>query len=234
LGIVLSMTALPTSAEKPRFVAAMFGRIAARYDLMNTLMTLGQDSRWRRQVAQSVGSPHAVLDVGTGTAKLAATLRALHPSARVVGVDFSEPMLRASSRAVPLVAADALRLPFADASFDAVTSGFLVRNLSDLPAGLREQARVLRPGGSLVILETTPGPRNWLRPLARVYFRRVVPVLGAMIAGDADAYTYLPASSAAFDEPEQLADELRKLGMRDITVTRLGLGAVAIIRGRAA
>jgi demethylmenaquinone methyltransferase/2-methoxy-6-polyprenyl-1,4-benzoquinol methylase len=166
--MVLSMSALPTSAEKPRFVAAMFGRIAARYDLMNTLMTLGQDSRWRRDVARALGTPGSVLDVGTGTAKLAETLRQVHPKARVVGADFSEPMLRASSRALPLVAADALRLPFADASFEAVTSGFLVRNLSDLPAGLAEQVRVLRSGGCLAILETTPGPRNpTLRALCR-------------------------------------------------------------------
>jgi demethylmenaquinone methyltransferase / 2-methoxy-6-polyprenyl-1,4-benzoquinol methylase len=225
------MRGLPTASEKPRFVAAMFGRIARRYDLMNTLMTLGQDEAWRRAVARSVGTPTRVLDVGTGTARLARALAAAHPVATVVGVDFSEPMLRASAkpRTTPLAAADALMLPFRDNSFDAVTSAFLVRNLADVRAGIAEQARVLRSGGSLVVLDTTPGPRNWLRPLARLYLDRVVPLLGKLLAGDAAAYTYLPASSAAFLDPEDLAQVIRTHGLQDPTVRRLALGCVAVV-----
>ncbi len=226
------MLHLPSVSAKSRFVSAMFGRIAQRYDLMNTIMTLGQDEVWRRAVARAIGTPNTILDVGTGTAKLARALALRHPGARVVGVDFSEPMLRASSRSVPLVAADALHLPFADASFDAVTSAFLVRNLADLRRGLAEQARVLQPGGRLAILETTPGPRGLLRPLATMYFRGVVPLLGRVIAGDAAAYTYLPASSAAFAEPESLADVLRRTGFTSVEVRRLALGSVALVSAR--
>src|SRR5436309_9503898 len=112
----------------------MFGRIALRYDLMNTLMTAGQDGAWRSRVAASIDSAHDVLDVGTGTGKLAHTLAQRFPQARVIGVDFSLPMLCAAREAPPLVAGDALRLPFADASFDGVTSAFLVRNLADAEA----------------------------------------------------------------------------------------------------
>jgi demethylmenaquinone methyltransferase / 2-methoxy-6-polyprenyl-1,4-benzoquinol methylase len=228
------MHSLPTASEKPRFVAAMFARIAGRYDLMNTVMTLGLDAGWRRAVAGSVGAPTTVLDVGTGTARLAQALTEAHPAATVVGVDFSEPMLRASAapRTTPLAAADTLMLPFQDDSFDAVTSAFLVRNLADVRAGIAEQARVLRSGGSLVVLDTTPGPRNWLRPLARLYFDRAVPLLGRLIAGDPDAYTYLPASSAAFLEPEDLAQVLRAHGLQNPTVRRLALGCVALVSAR--
>jgi len=228
------MRSLPTASEKPRFVAAMFGRIAGHYDLMNTVMTLGLDAGWRRAVAGAVGAPTRVLDVGTGTARLAQALTEAHPAAAVIGVDFSEPMLRASAtpRTTPLAAADALMLPFPDDSFDAVTSAFVVRNLADMRAGIAEQARVLRSGGSLVVLDTTPGPRNWLRPLSRLYFDRVVPLLGRLIAGDAAAYTYLPASSAAFLEPEDLAQVLRAHGLQNPTVRRLALGCVALVSAR--
>jgi demethylmenaquinone methyltransferase/2-methoxy-6-polyprenyl-1,4-benzoquinol methylase len=227
----MAMRDLPSVQDKPRFVAAMFGRIARRYDLMNTLMTFGQDSLWRREVARSVGSPSFVLDVGTGTAKLAHALARRHPTASVVGADFSLPMLSASSHKLPLVAADALKLPFKDESFDAVTSGFLLRNLADLPKGLKEQARVLRRGGRIVILETTPGPPNMLRPLFRLYFSRVVPLLGSLVAGDSTAYTYLPASSAAFVEPEDLAKTLRGQGFTHVRTKRMALGTVAVISG---
>jgi demethylmenaquinone methyltransferase/2-methoxy-6-polyprenyl-1,4-benzoquinol methylase len=227
-----TMTVLPSAADKPRFVAAMFGRIAPRYDLMNTLMTGGQDGVWRRRVAALVGSADAVLDVGTGTGKLAATVARWLPDARVTGVDFSEPMLRAAPGGLPRAAADALRLPFGDASFDAVTSAFLVRNLADAAAGLAEQARVLRSGGRLVILETTPAPRGPLGGLFRLYFRRVVPLLGRLIAGDAAAYTYLPESSATFVEPDRLAAVLRQQRFTEVVMMRLSFGCVAIVAGR--
>ena len=186
------MVALPSAADKPRYVAAMFGRIARRYDLMNTLMTAGQDDVWRQAVARSLDAPARVLDVGTGTGKLAAAIAQRHPRARVVGVDFSEPMLRASTEAVPLAAGDALRLPFADASFDAVVSAFLLRNVADLESGVAEQVRVLRSGGRLVVLETAPAP---LLPM-RLYLRYVLPLLGGLIAGDAQRVHLSPAIDA--------------------------------------
>lgn len=227
---------LPPVDEKPRFVARMFDRIARRYDLMNTLMTAGMDGRWRRTVARAAGSPvnGRALDVGTGTGKLAAALAGRLGLGEVVGVDFAVEMLRAGkgdrSRA-RFAAADALRLPFGDAAFDSVVSAFVVRNLADVTAGVREQVRVLKPGGRLVILEITPGPAGPMRPLFRLYFRGVVPLVGGLIAGDADAYTYLPESAAAFLEPERLADVLRGSGLVDVRTRRLGLGSVAITQG---
>lgn len=228
----------------------MFSRIAGRYDLMNTLMTAGLDAGWRRlAAAAALDGPsangvgprraRAVLDVGTGTGKLGRALAERDPRAHVVGVDFAQPMLRQAQRQSPapgrlvVAAADALRLPFADARFEAVASAFVLRNVADVRAGLAEQVRVLRPGGRLVVLETTPGPAGWRRPLFRLYFRYLVPGLGRLIAGDPAAYTYLPESSAAFLEPERLAEALHAAGLRDVHVRRLGLGSVALVTGRA-
>src|SRR6266852_4487977 len=227
---------LPMVADKPRYVAAMFGRIAPRYDLMNTVITGGQDGRWRRIVAESLvlGKGAQVLDVGTGTGKLAEAVRRAMPRARVIGVDFTLPMLHQAQRDLLFAGADALKLPFADGQFDAVVSGFVMRNLADVPAGLAEQARVLRPGGQLVIMETTPGPPNLLRPLFRLYFRRIVPLLGQLIAGDESAYTYLPESTLAFLEPDRLAGVLREAGLVDVRVRRLALASVAVSSARKA
>jgi demethylmenaquinone methyltransferase/2-methoxy-6-polyprenyl-1,4-benzoquinol methylase len=229
---------LPGQADKPRYVAAMFGRIARRYDLMNTLMTGGRDAAWRRAAAEAAlavrgGAPTGirVLDVGTGTGRLAEAVVDLVPTARVVGIDFSPGMLRLASRRLELAGADALRLPFADDQFDAVVSAFVVRNLADVSAGLAEQMRVLRRGGWLAVLETTPGPGGVLQPAYQVYFRYVVPLLGRLIAGDPAAYAYLPTSTLAFLKPTHLADMLRHLGLVDVVVRRLALGCVAITCG---
>jgi demethylmenaquinone methyltransferase/2-methoxy-6-polyprenyl-1,4-benzoquinol methylase len=171
-----------------------------------------------------------VLDVGTGTGKLARAVSRKRPRAQVVGVDFAVPML-VTGKPPHATAADALALPFAPATFDAVVSAFVVRNLADVRRGLAEQARVLRPGGRLIVLEITPGPCRPLRGLFRLYFRGLVPRLGSLIAGDAAAYTYLPDSAAAFLEPERLAEVLGDLGLGDVQVRRHGLGSVAILAG---
>jgi demethylmenaquinone methyltransferase / 2-methoxy-6-polyprenyl-1,4-benzoquinol methylase len=214
----------------------MFERIAGRYDLMNSLMAFGLDTGWRRLVGEMVvqASPRLVLDVGTGTGRLAQAVLEAAPSTRVVGVDFTIGMLRRAPPYLRHAAGDALRLPFVDAQFDAVISAFVVRNLGDVTAGIAEQVRVLRPGGVLVILETTPGPRGLLGPAYRLYFRHVVPVLGRLIAGDASAYTYLPESTLRFLDPMRLAGMLGDHGLGDIGVQRLALGSVAITRGRKA
>src|SRR6476620_9987360 len=143
------MSVLPSVDEKPRYVADMFGRIAQRYELMNTLMTGGMDRGWRTATAEAAGGG-LVLEVGTGTGRLAGAIRERSPAARVVGADFALGMLRAGDRTLDFVQADGLRLPFADDTFDAVTSAFVVRNLADTARGIAEQARVLRPGGRLV------------------------------------------------------------------------------------
>jgi demethylmenaquinone methyltransferase/2-methoxy-6-polyprenyl-1,4-benzoquinol methylase len=214
----------------------MFGRIAARYDLLNTLMTFGQDARWRQAVAASLAGARAsarVLDVGTGTGRLARAVQIELPDACVVGMDFTLPMLRHAPDGLRLAAADALCLPSADDQFDAVVSGFVVRNLADLERGIAEQVRVLRPGGVLVILETTPGPRLWpLNALYRLYFRHLVPLLGGLLAGDASAYTYLPESTLRFVEPGRLVDVLRGFGLGEVHFRSFALGSVAITSGR--
>jgi demethylmenaquinone methyltransferase/2-methoxy-6-polyprenyl-1,4-benzoquinol methylase len=226
---------LPSAAEKPGYVAAMFARIARRYDLMNSLMTFGQDARWRRILAESVSrlGPRArVLDVGTGTGRLAQAVLDRDPSLRVVGVDFTLAMLRVAPRQLELAAGDAAMLPFTDGQFDAVVSGFLVRNLADIDRGLAEQVRVLRPGGLVAVLETTPGPTGVLRPLHRLYFRHVVRWLGRLVAGDSSAYTYLPESTLAFLEPARFAELLVRMGLEDVRTQRLAFGSIAVTCAR--
>lgn len=229
---------LPSTTEKPRYVTRMFSRIARHYDLMNSIMSFGQDARWRRVVVDAAAPPSGalMLDVGTGTGKLAEALAAASPSGTAIGVDFTPAMLQAGRphlrQPVAFSVGDATMLPFADAAFDTVVSGFLVRNLADLAAGLREQARVLKPGGRLVVLEVTPGPNRLLRPFFWLYFRGLVPLLGALIAGDAAAYTYLPESSAAFAPPEEVARLVADAGLTAVTARRLSLGTVAVTVGQ--
>lgn len=222
-------------------VRAMFTRIAGRYDLMNSLMTAGRHHAWRRRAARAAldAPPGPVLDLATGTADMALALRARDPARTVVGADFSPGMLararaklaRAGPDRIHLVGADALRLPFADASFAAVTSAFLLRNLEDLEQGLAEMRRVTRPGGRVVALDIV-GPRWPLgRSLFAVYFHRVVPLLGALVAGDRQAYTYLPRSVERFLEPAELAALMERAGLRAVHYRRLGLGTVALHAG---
>ncbi len=212
----------------PAAVEAMFDRISPVYDVMNRVMTAGLDRRWRRLAAEQVVRPgDEVLDACCGTGDLA--LEAERAGGRVTGLDFSEPMLeraRRKSGTVEWVRGDLLALPFADQSFDVATVGFGIRNVDSLEAGLRELARVLRPGGRLACLEITR-PRGLLRPFFRFWFDGVVPVLGKVLPGG-EAYTYLPASVRRFPGPEDLAAVMGEAGFGEIGWRLLGGGIVCL------
>ena len=223
---------------KARYVRAMLTRIAARYDLMNTLMTAGRDRVWRDAVARAtIAAPAGlVLDLATGTADLALAIARLTPYRRVIGADFAEGMLRHAQPKlrryprlhVSLLAADALELPFPDATFACVTSAFLLRNLSDLGRGLAEMRRVTRPGGRIVTLDIVRPSLPGFSSAFALYFNRVVPAIGALVARDRGAYTYLPDSVARFVTPDELSLHMRAAGLKQPTYRKFGLGTIAV------
>ena len=218
----------------PAAVEAMFDRISPVYDAMNRLMTAGLDRRWRRLAAEAVVvTGDEVLDACCGTGDLA--LAAERAGGRVTGLDFSERMLeraRRKSGSVSWVRGDVMALPFEDGRFDAATVGFGIRNVADLEGGLRELARVLRPGGRLACLEITR-PRGVLRPFFRLWFDGLVPLAGKLLPGGA-AYTYLPASVRRFPGPEDLAAIMRRAGFADVEWRLFGGGIVALHTARIA
>jgi demethylmenaquinone methyltransferase / 2-methoxy-6-polyprenyl-1,4-benzoquinol methylase len=211
----------------------MFDRIARVYDLMNSVMTAGMHHRWRERAADlaGVGPGDRALDVAAGTGDLAIELaRRVGPTGSVVGSDFSEPMLeraRRKSTTVTWEQANALDLPYPDDGFDAATVGFGARNFSDLDRGLAEMARVVRPGGRVVVLEMTTPRRPPLSTFFSVWFDRVIPVLGR-IAGDPDAYAYLPSSVKRFPGPEALAARMEAAGLRDLRWILTAGGIIAL------
>jgi demethylmenaquinone methyltransferase / 2-methoxy-6-polyprenyl-1,4-benzoquinol methylase len=219
----------------PDAVRTMFDRIAPVYDTMNRVMTVGLDHRWRRlAAAAAVSAGDSVLDAACGTGDLAlADLRA--GAGAVTGLDFSERMLeraRKKSALIAWVEGDVLALPFPDASFDAATIGFGIRNVAELELGLRELRRVLRPTGRLAILEITR-PRGALKPFFSLWFDRIVPLLGRLVPGGR-AYAYLPASVARFPAAEELAELLRRVGFADVGFRLLAGSIVALHTGTAA
>jgi demethylmenaquinone methyltransferase/2-methoxy-6-polyprenyl-1,4-benzoquinol methylase len=213
---------------EPDVVRGMFDRIAPVYDLMNRVMTAGLDQRWRRlAVGEVVWPGDRVLDACCGTGDLA--VAAERRGGRVVGLDFSPRMLeraRRKSGTIEWVQGDALALPFSDADFDSATVGFGVRNLEDLEGGLRELARVLRPGGKVAVLEITR-PRGILRPFFRLWFDVLVPLAGRVLPGG-EAYTYLPASVRRFPGPEDLSALMERAGFESVQYQLLGGGTVAL------
>ncbi len=220
-----------TGTLPPERVRSMFDRIAPVYDLMNRLMTAGLDGRWRRITAAAVvRSGDRVLDACCGTGDLALAARAR--GGRVTGLDFSPRMLERARRKGPDVEwlqGDLLALPFGDASFDAATVGFGVRNVADLRRGLAELRRVLVPGGRLAILEITT-PSGALAPFYRLWFDRIVPLLGKVLPGG-QAYEYLPASVRRFPGPDDLADQLREVGFGAVSFRLFAGGIVALHTG---
>ncbi|AEB10968.1 bifunctional demethylmenaquinone methyltransferase/2-methoxy-6-polyprenyl-1,4-benzoquinol methylase UbiE [Marinithermus hydrothermalis] len=228
---------MPNSeTPKAQAVQQMFSEIAPRYDLLNRVLSLGVDQRWR-SVAATLAlepAPTRVLDVATGTGDLALLMKRLRPEAEVIGLDFAAPMLeRAREKAAQLelpvtfIEGDALAMPFPDASFEALTVAFGFRNFADYAQGLEEFYRVLTPGGRAVILEFPPPPAGLLGRGYRLYFERVLPRIGGLISGKPEAYRYLPASVARFPKPEALAAMMREAGFR--VRYRLLTGGIAAV-----
>lgn len=233
---------MPPPEHKATHVRTMFGRIARRYDLMNRLMTLGRDRAWRRHTVQQLefGSEGSqiVLDVATGTGDLALEVLRQHPDAQVVGIDFTPEMLAlAQEKAGPAVSgltwvvADAMRLPFASASFDGVVTGFALRNVTDIPTAFAEMARVTQPGGRVASLEIAKPRAPIFRRLFGFYFYRIVPLIGSLISGQRAAYTYLPHSLTRFLTPDEIAAVMGQTGWGQVRHYRLMLGTVTVHAG---
>ncbi|MEJ5314692.1 MAG: ubiquinone/menaquinone biosynthesis methyltransferase [Anaerolinea sp.] len=224
--------------ERAQAVRGMFTRIARQYDLMNRLMTAGMDLRWRKEVIRRAHlRPHSrLLDLGTGTGDLAREALQQEPTSQVVAADFTLEMMRVGlqrhSQPQQWCDADALHLPFPDQTFDAVVSGFLLRNVIDLDTALKEQVRVLRPQGWIVALDTTRPQENFLSPFVRFYMKRIIPLLGRLIAMAPDAYTYLPETSTAFLSAEALQARFEQAGLTHAGFRRLNFGTVAIHWGQ--
>lgn len=225
-------------ADKRAYVQRAFSEIAPRYDLLNHLLSLNIDKRWRREAIRALEfqkDPAGVyVDLCAGTLDVAEELaKAPGFQGRVIGADFAEPMLRAGAfkvRALPVLpaAADALQLPLATASVAGAIVAFGIRNVADLDAGLREVHRVLRPGGRFVILEFTT-PRSFVvRAVYHAYFHHVLPLIGEMVSGHGSAYRYLPKSVASFPAPNALAARMRAAGFADVRWQSLTLGIAAI------
>ncbi|MGA5818164.1 ubiquinone/menaquinone biosynthesis methyltransferase [Kitasatospora sp. NPDC094028] len=216
------MTTDRTQHGKGSDVHGIFQKIAGYYDRMNFVMTLGRHEKWCREVAARVAPARGgqLLDLATGTGVIALEAARRYPTVTVTGADFSEEMLRRAKAkpgagAVRWQHADATDLPFEDESFDGITEGYLLRNVDDLPGVLREQHRVLKPGGRVVILETCP-PSGLVEPVVKWGMRVIVPLLGQVVARDRKSYTYLESSTRAFETPQSIAVVLRGLGFRDI------------------
>lgn len=226
------------TAEKTH-VRSMFSRIAPIYDLLNRLMTFGQDIRWRRILVREIPIPGSavVLDIGCGTGDLAREVRLQHPDSRVIAADFTPEMVQLGSLntkdpQVEWVIADAQHLPFADQAFHVVVCGYLLRNVPDVDHALIEQARVTRPGGWGASLDTTPPESGWLAPIINFYLNKVVPALGRLIGGDASAYRYLSESTQDFLDAEQVRIRYLRAGFQEVVFRKLMLRTMAIHWGK--
>ncbi|HWW09232.1 MAG TPA: bifunctional demethylmenaquinone methyltransferase/2-methoxy-6-polyprenyl-1,4-benzoquinol methylase UbiE [Candidatus Acidoferrales bacterium] len=229
------MTAAPDAGE----VRAMFDRIAPGYDRANTLLSFGRDRAWRRRAAAAAAPPAggAALDVACGTGRLTRELcERVGPRGRVVGLDFSERMLaiaRAAHPAIEWVQGDATRLPFEDSSFDAATTAFGLRNLANPEKGLSEMRRVVRSGGTLVVLEFLQPPRGLFGRTYALYLQHALPCIGGWAGGDRKAYRYLSSTVASYMTGAQLLELSERSGWERPQLWRLNGGTVALLRGSA-
>ena len=228
-----------TGDERAQYVQDMFARIAGRYDLMNRLMTGGQDLQWRRYVIEQAQLPTngRLLDIATGTGDIALEGQKQVPGLQAVGGDFTIEMMQAGKQIpqrqrIQWVGSDTLALPFPDNYFDAVTSGFLMRNVIDVRGAFREQLRVTKPGGRVVVLESSPPKDNFLRPFIEIHLNHVIPTLGKLITGESEAYTYLPDSTQQFQTPEALANTMWELGYTNVFYKLFMFGTVAVHVGQ--
>ena len=228
------MTPEPASGDKGSHVRQLFTQIVPRYDLVNTLITQGRDRRWRKRAAQASGlSPGGIaLDVASGTGKQALALLD-QGAGRVLGIDFCPAMLHRARQQVDdprasFALADAQRLPFADDSFDAVVSSFLIRNVTDIELTFAEQRRVAKPGTCVVCLEIALPPPGWFGNLFRFYFFRLVPLVGGLVTGHQEAYRHLPESLVNFPSPGDLAVIMGKAGLRQVRYELWAGGSVSL------
>lgn len=221
-----------TGRERAAYVQNMFTQIAKRYDLMNRLMTGGQDIRWRKMVIKlaRMTNTASLLDLGTGTGDLAREALTQFPQARIAASDFTLEMMRVGKKNGPLnfSTADALYLPFNDTTFDAVISGFLMRNVINLDKAIEEQYRVLKNGGRIVILDTTRPKKNILSPFIWIHMHIIIPTLGGLLTGVREAYRYLPETTEGFVTAEDMSARMSKAGFKNVNFKRLMFGTIAI------
>jgi demethylmenaquinone methyltransferase/2-methoxy-6-polyprenyl-1,4-benzoquinol methylase len=230
------MTNLTLSSKRAQNVRRMFTGISGNYDRMNRLMTAGFDRVLRRKVIHQaqLKTGMRVLDLGTGTGDLARLAYTQAPGIRIAAADFTQSMMLAGRKNgdLPFINADALTVPFAESTFDVVMSGFLLRNTADLDQALKEQNRVLKPGGRIVVLDTTRPTRSLLTPFVWFHMHAIIPTLGWLVSRDRSAYTYLSDSSERFLSAEELAKRLKQAGFIDVDYKRYLAGTIAIHWGK--
>lgn len=221
--------------ERAAYVQEMFDRVALRYNVMNRLMTFGQDMKWRKFVIKQANlkPTDTLLDLATGTGDIAFEALKTVPNVDVVGGDFSLGMMIEGKKQplgdeVMWSATDALNLPFADNTFNALTAGYLMRNVIDIPRAFSEQLRVLKSGGRVVILDTSPPPNNILRPFILIHLKYIIPTLGRIISGNADAYNYLPESTQKFKTADELAKLMRDAGFVNVQYKTFMFNTMAV------
>jgi len=230
------------SENKALYVCRMFASIARRYDLLNAVLSFGCDRSWRRfAMAQIDGIPNGlILDLATGTGKIALLAARRNPASTILGVDFCPQMLAVARDKVKvvslesrvlLVQGDALRLPFPDSSFDCVTIGFALRNVTSIASLFSEMARVTKPGGKMVSLELTRPSVRILEPLHKLYIRIVIRCVGGIVSGKWDAYTYLPQSILEFLSPQEVKKVMEDAGWRKVEIHRLTFGTATVQTG---
>lgn len=240
---VEKITPYGSDAPKEQQVEQMFDSIAPAYDFMNRAMTLGIDRIWRRKAVGMLRSysPNRILDVATGTGDLAILLAKQLPQAQITGVDLSSGMIKVGNEKiarnglagrVSLRVADCLSLPFADGEFDCITVAYGVRNFSDLAAGYREMRRVLRPGGSLCVIELSTPVNKLVKPFYNLYTKHVIPLVGRMVSKDTRAYSYLPESIAAVPQRQAMCELMRSAGFAEASFRSLTFGVCTIYMAR--